>query len=277
MSESQLIFSDFRDEQEDSKYPFSDRSTFVAVDNTVVLSKKMFVDASIYVIGGRGSAYVSQIITTNVSATIVVKTTGNSNATSSTTVSAATLSYNAVVTAELRDSFSRPAGVIVIRTANFNHLLSRPGTHTFNPTDLEFVASCFAPAQEPGLRGILVNNTEFVTGNILLVGYAGVALRKLVTDEEQYKKCADSHIRVDITGDPLFKRLRCAKEGTSPKGVGYIRTINNSPPDEFGNFVITTAEDAFADEVDPTNPVALRVYPLNDNSLVIEAVRKRDV
>jgi len=277
MSESQLIFPDFRDEQEDSKYPFSDRSTFTAIDSAVVLSKKMLVDASIYVIGGRGAAYISQIAATNNAVTIVVKTTDNTTAIATTTIEASRLYTDENVTAELRDNFSRPAGVLVIRTANFNHILARSGIYEFGPTGLEFVASCFTPAQEAGLRGVLINDTEFVTGNILLVGYAGVALRKLVTNTQQYNHCADANIRIDIVGNPLFKRLRCAKEGTSPKSVNYIRTINNSPPDEFGHFVFTPIEDAFSNEADPTNPVAIRVYPVNENSIVIEAVRKRDV
>ena len=64
MSASQLLFPEFRDEQRDSKYPFSDRSTFTAIDNALVLSKQAFVDATIYIIDGRGAAYISEIAST---------------------------------------------------------------------------------------------------------------------------------------------------------------------------------------------------------------------
>lgn len=277
MSEAQLVFPDFRDEQEDSKYPFDDQATFTAVDNTVIVSRHAFIDASIYLIGGRGAAYISEIISTGSEITIKVRTTGNTNNVATAKISGYNLSVFDELTAELRDMYSRPAGVLVIRTADFNYLLARPATHVFNADALAFVGTCFIPAQEPGLRGILVNDTDFVTGNVLLVGCSGVTIRKIVTETTDYLRCADALLRFDITGNPLFKRLKCEKENTTPKNVNYIRTINDSPPDEFGHFVITPIEDEFPENIDPTNPIAIRVYPANDNALVIEAVRRRDV
>jgi hypothetical protein len=277
MSESQLIFPDFRDEQEASKYPFADYATFTSVDNTTTFSRSAIIDASVYLIGGGGAAYIAELSSTGTEITIRVRTTKNTNNVATATISGYLLSLSKELTVELRDVYSRPAGVIVIQTVDFNYLLARPAVHVFHPDALPFVASCFVPAQEPGLRGILINDTEFVTGNILLVGCSGVTIRKIVSNEDDYKLCADAAIRFDIIGNPLFKRLKCEKEGTTPKNVNYIRTINHSPPDEFGHFVITPIEDEFPEDVDPTNPIAIRVYPSNDNSLVIEAVRKRDV
>lgn len=278
MSESRLIFHDFRDEQEDSKYPFSDRATFTSVGGEVTLTKKIFADASVYVIGGQGAAYISQIAVASAAATITIQTTENTSAIATGTVTAERLASATDDTSavELFDRYSRPAGVLVLRNEIFGQLFARPRTHTFNPRALEFAATCFIPAQEKGLRGVLINDNELVTGNILLVGYNGVVVRKIVENESDYT--SNNHkIRFDVIGNPLFKRFKCAKENTTPKTVNYVRTINGSPPDEFGHFTITALEDAFPDEINTANPVAIRVYPTSENSLVIEAVRKRDV
>ena len=283
MSTSQLLFPEFRDEQRDSKYPFSDRSTFTAIDNALVLSKQAFVDATIYIIDGRGAAYISEIASTGNGILITVRTTGNTSVRArGFVVSSGGSPYSQV---DLRDRYNRPAGLLVLRSEQINFLLSQSGTYSFREDALEFVATCFSPATSKGLTGVLINETELVTGNILLVGHNGVVVRKITDEFEDYQTNAQyntaqpekhAKIRIDVVGDPLFQRIQCEKEGATLVAPEFIKTINGVAPDEFGHFIFTVSEDTLTAERDENNPVALRIYPTAENSLTIEAVSRKE-
>lgn len=255
MSGARIIFPEFRDEQSDSRYPFSDTATLVA-DTGFELPRTCFIDASIYAIGAQTRVYVAGITITPAAVVINIGDSGSSVICSAT--------YSALNPPEdgllnLTDAYGRPAGVLV---SSRDALALLGGwavdTHTFTPAAAEFVSSVVAPAQEAGVRGLFTATEKLLTGDVWLIGDGGVVLREIDTGV----------IRVDIVGTPLFKRVNCLNDDGTPKEAflsrTFIRTINGCAPDEYGNFTITVATKTAQDSV-------LRIYPEN-GVLKIDAV-----
>lgn len=232
MSGARILFPDFRDEQGDSRYPFADTATLLADNATTAISRDAFIDASLYVIGARRRVYISKITIAAQKITIQI---GDEN-----TVNLASTSFvpnpiqapeNGVLT--LTDLRGRPAGAIV---ADVDKLVLFSGwdvgVYTFQPTATEFAASVCIPANEPGVRGALTANDDLITGDLWLIGDGGVVIR------HEGEQNGYQIIRVDIVGVPLFSRFVCIPfERFTPKN--FVKTINNCPPDEYGNFTVT--------------------------------------
>ena len=111
----------------------------------------------------------------------------------------------------------------------------------------------FIPTPEPGLRGLLTPGGDLFTGDVWIVGDNGVVVRDT----------GDGNIRIDIVGDPLFRRKLCGSVELF-NTPNIIRTINGCPPDEHGNFQLNVGDLI-------TENTLLRINP-TDTGLRIEAV-----
>ena len=152
------------------------------------------------------------------------------------------------------DAWGRPAGVLVadaVRLARFQAWIG--GDHVFTATATTFVPSCLIPTPEIGVRGLLTDKGELLTGDVIILGENGVVVRQV----------GDSGIRVDIVGDPLFRRKLCAPVDlfTPP---GFIKTINGCPPDVYGNFNLTVGSHTQEETI-------VRILK-TDTGLLIEAI-----
>jgi hypothetical protein len=254
MTSARILFPEFRDEQSDSRYPFTDNSTLVA-DTGFAISRSCFIDASIYPINAQAGVHISTIIVSADSVTINLSDNA-SNLLCRAQYNPLAAPASGVIA--LTDDYGRPAGIL-LSTQNDLSLFSGwdIGEHNFEQSAAEFAATVVIPTNGPGVRGLLLNN-ELITDDVWLIGDQGVVLREVTP----------GIIRIDVVGAPLFRRIQClADDGTptsafSPKN--FLRTINNIGPDIFGNFIITVATKSGADSV-------LRIYPEN-NVLKIAAV-----
>jgi hypothetical protein len=242
-----IIFPEWRDQHEHTRYPFADGASLQATTNHTI-QNDTFLDASLYPIGATSRVQIARITVTTREVTIVITDSSRADRASVTFDS---LSPPDVL--ELRDSFGRPAGVLVsesLRLARFSSW--NVGTHTFNQGAAEFAVSCVIPTPEIGVRGVLDATGRLFTGDLWLIGDNGVVFRE-----------EDGHIRVDIVGDPLFVRKLCEPIERFEAPV-FIRTINGCPPDKYGNFNLTVGDHLAPETI-------VRIYPTNDG-LVIQAV-----
>ena len=250
MSGARIIFPEFRDEQGDSRYPFAD-TALLAANTGQVLPRDAFFDAALYIINATAPLYIYSIEVTTNNVEITIGGAGNQKL--------AVANYDPLNPPEngqlpVVDLYGRPAGMLLAKERVLAYLGSwELATHVFAPTATEFVSSVVLPAKEPGVRAVSVNAiSEFLTGDIWLIGRDGVVLRK---DAQ-----ADNTVRIDIIGVPLFKRLPCNNEqgafvnNFTPRD--FLRTINGCTPDEFGNFSITVAPETASDST-------MRIYPEN--------------
>jgi hypothetical protein len=235
MSGARILFPEFRDEQADSRYPFADTATLVA-DTGFSINRTAFIDGSLYPIGGQTRVYIATITVAQDAVTITLGDETNASLCFAT--------YNplsAPVDGALNfyDAYDRPAGLLISTQTDLALFGGWDvGVHTFDINATEFVASIVIPAQEAGVRGVLLPAGELLTGDVWLIGDQGVVLRQTETNV----------IRVDVVGEPLFRRIQCLADDGTPKSAftpkNFVKTINGCGPDAFGNFNITVATKA---------------------------------
>lgn len=247
-----IFVQEFREQLANTRYPFTDLATLRAVTGEE-LAKDLFLDASLYPAGNLQALHIKTV-------TIVPRTAEISLAQPAGTV-VATASLDLVSPEEIlvfEDEHGRPAGIMVVNLDRVPELAGLPpGTYTFGPAAAPLAATCVIPTPWTGLQGVRLPNGEVLTGDVWLVGGEGVVLRTSDT--------SPNTIRVDVVGDPLFRRRLCDPQElfTTPR---FVTTINHCAPDVYGNYNLTAGtrlHDA---------PV-LRILPGN-GGLVITAARK---
>jgi hypothetical protein len=251
----------WRDENEASRYPFADSATLASTTG-LELGADTFLDAQLYPIGNAAGLYLTTVVVDTSDVTLYIGTTANSQLCSVTFDG-----LNPPSLLALTDAYGRPAGVLIsepLRLSIFRSWFR--GTHSFAIDASPFVASVSVPTPEIGVRGIITEDGDVLTGDIWIVGEDGVIITE---DTDDHDGCRV--IRVDIVGDPLFLRKLCQDQvsGDVPLFVAkpFLQTINGLPPDAYGNFLMTAGGNDTEDTI-------LRIYPTTEG-LQFEAVGQR--
>jgi hypothetical protein len=239
--EQRIYYQEWRDEQAGSKYPFADGASLTA-DTGLVLDPAIFLDAVLYPIGGGPRLFLVRVTARGTrTVTIVVGTQ-----TGAELASAEFDPLEPPSELPVFDPLGRPAGLIVSTPERLAAFQTWPfGDHTFGP-NAEFVSSCVVPMPAPGLRGLMLEDGELFNGDVWIVGEDGVVVRQ----------DGEGVIRIDLVGDPLFRRRLCEPNDlfATPR---FIKTINGIAPDERGTFLITVNSELAGDTI-------LRLYPTDD-------------
>lgn len=223
-----ILFPEWRDETKQLKYPFADKA--LLTNGLLEIPNWLFLDGHLYPIGGGDRFYISKIVK---AADVVTFTLSNA------TAELATASYDVTAVpanGELvfADLYGRPAGMLLAAVqylAIFGAMSQ--GTYTFDIDETEFAAVVATPQPDAGVRGIITDDGDILTGEVWLVGENGVVLRE-----------EDGAIRVDIIGDPFASRALCDEESAGDEAEPLIApycpvmTINEYTPDRFGNFAM---------------------------------------
>jgi len=248
---SELIATQWRNNNERVKYPFGDDATLTN-DDGITINEDLFDDARVYPVGGSVGLYLSRITVTDGALTFYVAdpVTGD--------IASGGFQFDAPTpdNIALRDSYGRPAGILVSSAQKLGALpnVYGEGEVVFSRAQTEFAGSVAIPQPQLGVRGLLLDDGNIVSNDIFLVGTDGIVL-----SEE------DGAIRVDIIGDPYALLKACESEGLELPGFCGLRTINYIPPDGKGDFKLTIGGNLAADNV-------LRVEQDEDGNLKIKAV-----
>ena len=240
-------FQEFYDEYAATRYPFLDNCSLVA-DTAQQIDADLFMDACLYPVGVTSALYITTIIVQARLVTINIADRSRNIV--------ATTSFDPFGTADqltVVDMLGRPADVIVSeaqRLARFSSWVE--GVHTFSSSAAVFVPSCVIPSPTTGVRGLQTLLGDIFTDTVVLVGGAGVIL----------SAAADDTIRIDIVGDPLYRRRLCEAVGIFKTPV-FVQTVNNCRPDQNGNINIIIGSQL-------TDHTILRLNQYADG-LVIEA------
>ena len=253
MSE-RILFPAWRKENEPTKYPFSPKAR-LANDEGLVLPEGVFLDASLFPIGAAGPLYLSRAVVDHEK---VVLSVGDAADPARCSGELRLVNPDGLVT--LADPVGRPAGVLVSEPARLAVVQAwGVGDHTFGPDDTEFCATCCVPTPEPGLRGVLLDSGELLTGDVWLVGGDGVVLREeaVTAVGPCGTRTAARAVRVDVVGDPLFRRRLCQPRDlfATPNPVKVLRVVGpdgatfDVAPDDRGNVQVTGGANLAADPV----------------------------
>jgi len=201
-----ILFPEWRKQNDTTKYPFSERATLTNRQGKIIL-EGVFADANLYPVGGTVGLYLSKVVVTHSSVTLYV---GNENAPELCSASFSVLAPPTLL--ELMDTYARPAGILVSAENRLNAFQTLGiGTHTFDRANTEFSATVCVPVPEVGVTGFVLDDGTLLTGDVWLIGTDGVVLRKTTLTQEIACGVAVTHdvIRVDIVGDPLYRRRLC--------------------------------------------------------------------
>jgi hypothetical protein len=197
---------EFRDELEFTNYPFADTASLVN-DAGEFLQPDLFLDASFYVLGAAERLYLSGL---HVAHDRVTLTLGDAVA-----ARLATGDFSLTDPADsvrFLDLFGRPAGLLISTSERLASLGSwAVGDHVFSLGQTEFVASVCLPVPDAGLTGLRATAGNAIGGDVWLVGESGIVLSAVEEQTPQLDgtNVAQQVIRVDVVGDPLFRRRLC--------------------------------------------------------------------
>lgn len=229
---------EWRDQLKDTRYPFCDRCSLATADN-LVIDKSAIYDASFYIVN-----WSSKLFITSIEITSDVATQANiyvGNPASKKAASAVIDPFDVPEVITFSDNLGRQAGILVVDPVAMSFIQTWPiGEHIFRET-AEFVPSVVLPMPDNLVSSLRCDNSALINNDAWLIGEDGVVLRL----------DGDSNIRVDIIGDPLFKRRQNPGSFVTPR---FIKTINNIPPDDMGDFKISVGNYEASDTI-------LRIYP----------------
>lgn len=257
---------EWRQENQATAYPFTWNSSLKSQDSRVLLEGTL-LDAVISPVGGQAGLGITQVLVTNETITITIGDKADRQRCSGTFSLT-----NPPDSVELFDVYNRPAGLLVSEALRLVSLQSWGlGAHNINPGNAEFVASVCCPTPEVGLRGFLLPDGTVVSGEVWLVGDAGVVLR--VESDTGPVPCQPETdgvvIRVDVVGDPLFRRRICAGavDFRVPRFIETVRVLHNEGsfeliPDDRGEINFSPFNSLAAD-------TALRIKP-KPGGMIIE-------
>lgn len=223
-----IVFGDWRDDNIERRYPFSDDATLVG--SSLSLSNSLFIDGRLYPIGGDETLYLNRITRSGSAITFGIQCeTTDELATGEVDIT------NIPETGEVPfyDAYGRPAGMLLsteVALQAFSGL--NAGTYEFFPEQTAFAATVIVPQPNVGVRGIVLESGELFAGDVWIVGEDGVVLSRDI----------DGSLRVDLVGDPFAARSVCEDEEPGNTDIELlqaycpIKTINGLPPDSRGNF-----------------------------------------
>lgn len=243
MAGERIIKPEFRLELEGTRYPFAASATLT--NGTQTMLEGTWLDAVFYVIGGQARMFIPQVDVTHDTVTLYVGDAVNPQRASG--------SFSLLAPPDqvaFTDPLGRPAGVMISESARLG-LFSTwgVGSFRFSVAATELAATVCVPTPQAGVRGIQLDDGSLLFGDVWLVGGDGVVLRhESVTSLDPLSGLPEvcEAIRVDVVGDPLFRRRLCVPANLfqTPR---FLKTITFTDarhsvtcvPDEFGDIKCT--------------------------------------
>lgn len=271
MATERILHPQWRDEKELTQYPFADGATLTNNEN-LFLPQNTFIDAAFYPIGGVQQLYLTHVIVTYQTVTLVL---GDDNTDQLASGSFPLLQPTDNI--RFLDRYGRPAGLLISSAALLAVFQSWPvGDHVFAAAASGFAATCCMPTPEIGVRGFVLADGTLFTGDIWLVGANGIVLsadhgstnRPGALGGPQHYRL----IRVDVVGDPLYKRGLCSTTFATPQFLQQITVQDGCRqvvclPDQYGDFKITVGHQDAVDTI-----LRIRATP---QGLVVETVGEK--
>jgi hypothetical protein len=229
----------WRQANQATRYPFLETASLTAADGSVLL-EGVVLDAALYPVGGQAGLYLSQVVVAAGTVTVWIGQPG--------TAQLASGSFDPTRPPDLlalADGAGRPAGVLVSSRGQLGLLQSwGPGTHTFAPGATAFVGSVCVPTPEVGVRGLVLDDGSVFSGNVWIVGGAGVVVGPGQGLQE---------VRIDVVGDPLYALALCGG-APPPAFVAGIQVVSDSGtftlvPDDQGQVRLMAADADASDGV----------------------------
>jgi hypothetical protein len=249
-----ILFPEWRAQNSTTKYPFSDRATLTNARGTVLV-EGCILDCALYPVGAGVGLFISNVAVDHQQVVLSV-----ADATRRVVATGTMPLVNPPDDVALTDAYGRPAGLLVSESARLGIFQSwGVGDHAFTPDATEFAATVCFPTPDAGVSGFLLPDGSFLSGDVWLIGSDGVVLG--LEDVPVPARCAGpAHViravRLDVVGDPLFRRRLCTPTAlfVTPRLVRRLRVLGPNQeftvtPDAAGNVLFTGNNALAADSV----------------------------
>jgi hypothetical protein len=243
-----LLHTEWRNNNERINYPFADHATLTNSSGDAV-DRDLFDDARLYPIGGTAGLYLGKISVDGSELTFHIYDLAGELATGVFDLGSPPAEV------ALYDAYGRPAGILVSDTERLGALagIYGEGEIEFEQDQTEFAASVAVPLPDPGVRGVLLDDGNVLSGDIWLVGEDGVVLRMDGTQ-----------IRMDVIGDPYVQDKDCENEGSPLPQFCGLKSINQITPNDAGDFKLRVGGNLVEDPV-------VRIVPIT-NGVRVEMI-----
>lgn len=234
---------EWRDEAAAGRYPFEDGARLSSSDAGISLPNDFVLDASVCASFDEVGLY---------SVTVPQPRDGSLVLTFCPPAADRFITGRLTPGASLVDLYEQRSVVGVLVLSDTWHYTTAnwpSGVHRFDHRSARLVPAVVRTGPPTGVEGFVVGG-ETVSGEVWLVADDGVVIR-----------AEDGGVRIDVTGDPLFKRRRCEPDDAFVTPL-FVKTVNGHLPDPYGGFAVSA---------EPGSP--LRVY-VAGGELRVEIVGK---
>lgn len=231
---------EWRDETASSRYPFDDTAALRSTSSpAVVVADGLLLDACLYPSFADVGLYRVLVAADRTITLVFAPATAGATAEAELTPgqTLADVYEGGVV-----------AGVLVLADDWEQAVSAWPaGEHRFDQRRNRLVPAVVKAGPEFGVEGV-TDGSLTAGGELWIIADDGVVVRP----------DGDDRVRVDVVGDPLFRRRRCNPDEAfvTPR---FVRTVNGQPPDEYGGFLVRPAD----------GETALRIF-VRDGAVRIE-------
>lgn len=250
---ARILHPQWRDYNDPIRYPFADRATLTNADG-LAIPETTFIDAVFYAAGMTAGLYISSITVAAESVTIVLGDNGTRTRCSGTFD---LLSLPSSI--RFLDARGRAAGLIVSEPERLSVFQAWPlGTHEFSANQTPFAVTCCAPTPTSGITSVTLEDGSTATDVVWLMGGDGVVLTPRTVTEKigpHGEEVEVTVIRVDVVGDPLFRRRLCGDKFEQPNFLRELvvtdgtRPAVTCSPDAAGNIKIMAGSQLAGDTV----------------------------
>lgn len=172
-----------------------------------VVLNSTFLDAILYPVGGGENLFLTSVVIDHDRVVIYV-----GDPVAEQLCSGAFDLVDPPDTVRLFDAYGRAAGLLVSEASRLSLFGTwGVGTFTFLQDQTPFAVTVCVPQPAIGVRGVQLEDGSVLTGDVWLVGEDGVVLRREVVTVPADACTSKTYevIRVDVVGDPLFRRRLC--------------------------------------------------------------------
>lgn len=225
MDDQEIIFPEWRNGNQHTRYPFADNATLVNTGG-LTIDQDLFDDARLYPVGGQAGMFLRRVEVTVLGLFFHIADPVSGELASGGYLFANPVPDNVALT----DKYGRPSGILVSDAARLQAAagIYPLGDTIFEQAQTEFAPTVAVPIPNTRLRGIVLDDGGFLSGDLYLVGGRGIVL----TEE-------NGSIRVDVIGDPYALLRACQAEGFPVPAFCGLKTINGIAPDSNGDFKLT--------------------------------------
>lgn len=238
-----VLFPQWRNAKLRTKYPFADDAPLRNASGDEIPSD-LITDALVHPVGGSAGMWLSSLA---LSAGRALLRIGISDPIAGEVCFAVFDPALPTDDLALEDPLGRAAGILVGSATGWDALRSSMihDRAVFTSSESPLVPSVCVPVPSVGVDGFLLDDGTVLTGDVWLVGLDGIILR-----------AEDGTIRVDAIGDPYALLRDCQAAGTPLPSFCGVKTINQIPPDAYGNWILATGSRLAADNVLRITPVS---------------------